>query len=235
MVPSKYLWGDFSGRLSRQGRYLIPVDGLDMLSRDSATTVGATTMKRQEREELERQLGEVVPIAYGSWKEDTPVLRFRLRAIQRWRSGARGRDAGKGVRHLFPYVWPVGDRQRKEVDSAHQVSPVVATGSWRLFLYNCGPEVVRDVRVALDHVDLDYSPSILTGKFAEIHWQRIESIRAQCLSTDPGDRASRHLLRVDFVVNKGLRQAHVEGELVLHSLQGWTHFDGRDGRAREIE
>src|SRR5579871_797073 len=115
MVPSKYLWGDFSGRLSRQGRYLIPVDGLDMLSRDSATTVGATTMKRQEREELERrvqelerrdpkasasaierQLGEVVPIAYGSWKEDTPVLRSRLRAIQRWRSGARGRDAGRG-------------------------------------------------------------------------------------------------------------------------------------------
>jgi hypothetical protein len=211
-------------------------------------------MKRQERVELERRVQELErqdpkaaasaiekelerlsPIAYGNWKEETPVLRSRLRAIQRWRSGARGRDAGRGSRHLFPYVWPIGDRQRKEVDSAHQVSPVVASGSWRLFLYNCGPEVVRDVRIYLDHVDLDYSPSILTGRFAEVHWQRIDSIRAQCLSTDERDHESRHLLRVDFVVNKGLRQAHIEGELVLHSLQGWTAFAGRDGRGREIE
>jgi hypothetical protein len=211
-------------------------------------------MKRQEREELERRVQELerhdpkaaastlerelerqAPVAYGNWKEETPVLRSRLRAVQRWRSGARGRDAGKGNRHLFPYVWPIGDRQRKDVDSAHQVSPVVASGSWRLFLYNCGPEVVRDVRILLDQVDLDYTPSILTGRFAEVHWQRIDSIRAQCLSTDDRDHESRHLLRVDFVVNKGLRQAHIEGELVLHSLQGWTEFAGRDGRGREIE
>jgi hypothetical protein len=211
-------------------------------------------MKRREREELERRVQELerkdpkaaasalekeleqqAPLAYGSWKEETPVLRSRLRSVQRWRSGTRGRDAGKGIRHLFPYVWPIGDRQRKDVDSAHQVSPVVATGSWRIFLYNCGPEVVRDVRIYLDQVDLDYAPSILTGRFAEVHWQRIDAIRDRCLSTDEADQASRHLLRVDFVVNKGLRQAHVEGELILHSLQGWTQFDGRDGRAREIE
>ena len=223
------------------------------MSRDGATTVGATAVKRQEKEELERQVQALEredtkssarfverelerrsPLAYGAWKEDTPVLRSRLRAIQRWRSGARGRDSGKGPRHLFPYVWPVGDRQRREVDSTYLVSPVVSTGSWRIFLYNCGPEVVRDVRIFLDHVELDYAPSILTSHFAEIHWQRIEAIKARCLGDD-GANLSKHLLRVDFVVNKGTRLAHIEGELTLHSLQGWVQFGARDGRGRELE
>lgn len=210
-------------------------------------------MKRQEREALEqavqqleredpkatassieKELERRVPIAYGSWTEETPLVRSRLRAVQRWRSGARGRDAGKGARHLFPYVWPIGDRQRKELEPEHQVSPVVASGSWRIFLYNCGPEVVRDVRILLDRLPLDYDPSILTGRFAEVHWQRIDAIRAQCLSDD-GGQLSRHLLRVEFVIARGTRQAYIEGELALHSLQGWVRFEGRDGRAREIE
>jgi hypothetical protein len=210
-------------------------------------------MKRQEREELERQVQALeradtkaaartierelerrAPLAYGAWKEETPVLRSRLRAIQRWRSGARGRDAGKGPRHLFPYVWPVGDRQRREVDSTHQVSPVVAAGTWRLFLYNCGPEVVRDVRIFLDHTELDYAPSILTSHFAEIHWQRIDAIKSRCLAED-GASVSKHRLRVDFVINKGTRLAHIEGELSLHSMQGWVQFAAQDGRGRELE
>lgn len=222
-------------------------------SLDIATTVGLLTMKRQEKDELERQVQALerddpkakasaiehelerrAPLAYGAWKDETPVLRSRLRAIQRWRSGARGRDAGKGPRHLFPYVWPVGDRQRKDIEPSHQVSPVVASGSWRVFLYNCGPEVVRDVRVRLDQIELDYAPSILTGHFAEIHWQRIDAIKSRCLSDDGGHH-SQHLLRVEFVVNKGTRQAHIEGELTLHTLQGWVHFEGRDGRGRELE
>jgi hypothetical protein len=223
------------------------------VSRDTATTVGVLRVKRQEREELERlvqslerqnpksvasefekELGRRSPIAYGSWVESTPELRSRLRAIQRWRSGARGRDAGKGPRHLFPYVWPVGDRQRQEVDPAHQASSVVAAGSWKVFLYNCGPEVVRDVRVYLDQSELDYAPSILTGRFAEVHWQRIDAIKAQCLADD-GARRSKHLLRVEFVINKGTRQARIEGDLTLDAQQGWVHFQGRDGRGRELE
>ena len=210
-------------------------------------------MKRQEREALEqavqqleredpkapssaleKELARRQPIAYGAWVEETKNLRSRLRAVQRWRSGARGRDAGKGAQHLFPYVWPIGDRQRKELEPVHTVSPVVASGSWRVFLYNCGPEVVRDVRILLDRTPLDYSPSILTGRFAEVHWQRVDAIRAQCLSED-GGHLSKHLLRVEFVINRGTRQAFIEGELTLHSLQGWVQFDGRDGRAREIE
>ncbi len=210
-------------------------------------------MKRQEREGLEQAVQQIerekprwrasqvekelearLPVAYGAWAEETPRLRSRLRAVQRWRSGARGRDAGRGVRQLFPYVWPIGDRQRKEMEPEHQVSPVLATGSWRLFLYNCGPEVVRDVRVSLDRTPLDYAPSILTGRFQEVHWQRIDAIRAQCLSED-GARSSTHLFRVDFVVSRGTRQAFLEGELTLHNLQGWIHFAGRDGRGRELE
>ena len=210
-------------------------------------------MKRQEREaleqavqqleredprasaaSLEKELQRRVAVAYGSWVEETPVLRSRLRAVQRWRSGARGRDAGKGLRHLFPYVWPIGDRQRKELEPEHQVSPVVASGSWRVFLYNCGPEVVRDVRIMLDGSPLDYTPSILTGRFAEVHWQRIEAIRAQFLTDDRG-HLSQHPFRVEFVINRGTRQAYIEGELTLDSLQGWVRFEGRDGRAREIE
>lgn len=184
--------------------------------------------------EFERELELQAPVAYGNWREETPEARSRLRAIQRWRSGQRGADPGKSPRHLFPYVWPVGDRQRREVDSSHQVSPLVAAGSWRVFLYNCGPEVVRDVRVLLDERELDYSPSILTGKFSEIHWQRLTGIRS-LLGDGQETPETPHHLRVDFVVNRGLRQAHIEGELTLHASQGWVRFEGRDGRGREIE
>ena len=210
-------------------------------------------MKRQERQELEeavqtlerrtpkasaaeleRELSEYAPVAYGSWKEETPLLRSRLRAVQRWRSGSKGPNAGRGARHLFPYLWPVGDRQRKEVDGGHQTSTVVSNGSWRLFLYNCGPEVVRDVRIFLDRHPVDYAPSVLTGRFQEIHWQRIEPIKGSLLA-DSGPRETPHALRVEFVINKGTRQAEVEGELTLDLSQGWVHFASRDGRGREIE
>jgi hypothetical protein len=218
-----------------------------------ATTVGVLRLKRQERQELEeavqaaerrspkstaaeleRELERVAPLAYGAWKEETPVLRSRLRAVQRWRNGSRGRDAGRGAVHLFPYVWPVGDRQRQEVDAAHQVSPAVAAGSWRVFLYNCGPEVVRDVRVFLDRTAIDYAPSVLTGRFQEVHWQRIDAIKSELL-TDEGQRVSTHELRVEFVINRGTRHAEILGQLTLHAQQGWIHFQGRDGRGREIE
>src|SRR5580658_3876537 len=125
-------------------------------------------MRRQSREELERivqaierrnpgwtarqlegSMGETAPVAYGEWLAETPNGRSRLRAIQRWRTGARGRDAGKGEVHLFPYVWPVGDRQRQELDPNWTTSTRNLTGSWRLFLYNCAPEVLRDVRIYL--------------------------------------------------------------------------------------
>ncbi|HYK94183.1 MAG TPA: hypothetical protein VEY07_09140 [Thermoplasmata archaeon] len=187
-----------------------------------------------EARRIERELESRVPVAYGAWRQDTPVLRSRLRQVQRWRTGARGRDAGRWSVHLFPYLWPVGERQRKEVDPTFSPSPVVASGSWRIFLYNCGPEVVRDVRVAVDGTPLDYSPSILTGRFSEIHWQRRESLRSNALLASEGD-ASNHELTVEFVIAKGTREARLAGTLLLDPVQGWVHFSGRDGRAREIE
>jgi len=183
--------------------------------------------------QLEGELATIVPTAYSAWKEETPIRRSRLRAIQRWRTGARGRDAGKTSAHLFPYLWPVGERQRKEVDPTFDPSPVVAAGSWRLFLYNCGPEIVRDVRVALDGAAVDYAPSIVTGRFTEVHWQRLDRVKAMALSGDGG--LARFELRVDFVIARGTRQSRLVGELVLHPQQGWVHFGGRDGRAREVE
>lgn len=210
-------------------------------------------MSRQERRELERhvlgierdhpkwsaaeielELSRRVPVAYGNWKDETPVSRSRLRAVQRWRVGSKGRDAGQGPRHLFPYLWPIGERQRKEIEPTWTVSPVVASGSWRIFLYNCSPEVVRDVRVRLDRIDLDYAPSILDGRCAEIHWQRIDAIKSVCLA-EAGPHQTQHLLEVDFVISRGTRQAGVEGELTLDSMQGWTFFGSRDGRRRDLE
>ncbi|MCI4336101.1 MAG: hypothetical protein L3K17_02755 [Thermoplasmata archaeon] len=218
-----------------------------------ATTVAPLTMQRQEREQLEHEVQQLerarpgasaadlesevrsrAPVAYESWKAETPNLRSRLRAVQRWRRGARGRDAGKGAVHLFPYLWPIGERQRREVDPGFTPSPMVASGSWRIFLYNCGPEVVRDVRVFLDKTALDYSPSILTGHFTEIHWQRQESIKAATMLSD-GPDPSRHELRVEFVIARGTRQSELVGALTLHPQQGWMFFAGKDGRAREVE
>lgn len=184
--------------------------------------------------QVESELAARLPVVHGAWAEETPVLRSRLRQVQRWRTGSRGRAASHGVHHLFPYLWPMGERQRREVDPGFTPSPVVASGSWRVFLYNCGPEVVRDVRVFLDRAALDYAPSILTGRFSEVHWQRREEIRTtSLLAMDP--EPSRHALRVEFVIARGTRQAVLEGELLLHPQQGWIHFEGRDGRAREIE
>ena len=210
-------------------------------------------MTRQDRQELEHQvqriershpdwtasrvekeLESLAPVAYGTWRADTPLARSRLRQVQRWRGGSRGRDAGRGPVHLFPYLWPVGERQRKEVDPAFTPSPVVAAGSWRIFLYNCGPEVVRDVRVFVDGQPLDYAPSIVTGRFSEIHWQREQRVRATALRLESAE-PSRHDLRVEFVIARGTREARLVGELLLDPQQGWVHFDGQDGRSREIE
>ena len=189
---------------------------------------------KQSAAEMEAELAERSPVAYGTWREETPKLRSRLRAIQRWRSGARGRGAGTGARHLFPYLWPVGERQRREIEPTFAASPLVASGSWRLFLYNCSPEVVRDVRVRINGAELDYAPSIGVSRFAEIHWQRNEDVKAASFATD-GAAESRHRLEVQFVIARGTREARIQGELVLDPRQGWTFFDSRDGRRRELE
>jgi hypothetical protein len=37
------------------------------------------------------------------------------------------------------------------------------------------------------------------------------------------------------VIARGTRIAELTGELLLDPTQGWVHFRGADGRAREIE
>ncbi len=189
---------------------------------------------KQSAAEIERAIAEESPVLYGEWRAETEQLRSRLRAVQRWRIGARGRDAGRGTVHLFPYVWPVGDRQRQELDPAWSVPNRLVTGSWRLFLYNCAPEVVRDARIRLDGEEIDYAPSILVGRFAEIHWQRVEGLRSATL-LEGSEGASQHGLEAEFVIARGTRQARIAGELSLEPGQGWTFFASRDGRRREIE
>ncbi len=183
---------------------------------------------------LESALEELSPVLAGEWRSETPNARSRLRAIQRWRVGSRGREAGKGPVHLFPYVWPIGDRQRQELDPAWSVSSRPANGSWRLFLYNCAPEVVRDVRIRMDDTEIDYAPSILVGRFAEIHWQRVDGIRGETMR-ESGSPPTVHRLEAEFVIAKGTRQARISGELTLDPGQGWEFFASRDGRRREIE
>ncbi|HKV89763.1 MAG TPA: hypothetical protein VJQ43_01025 [Thermoplasmata archaeon] len=182
---------------------------------------------------VEKELAVRSPVAYGEWREETPTLRSRLRAIQRWRSGGKGRTGGT-VAHLFPYLWPVGERQRHEVEPEFRASPVLVTGSWRIFLYNCSAEVVRDVRLFLDGSEVDYAPSILIGRFVEVHWQRVEAIRAACLRAESSER-SEHRLQAEFVIANGTKVARVAGRLTLDTQQGWAHFASEDGRNRELE
>ncbi|HXQ94643.1 MAG TPA: hypothetical protein VN864_05705 [Thermoplasmata archaeon] len=183
---------------------------------------------------VEKELGVRSPVAYGEWAEETPNLRSRLRAVQRWRSGSRGRGGLSGHGQLFPYVWPVGERQRKEVEPEFAASPVLATGSWRVFLYNCSPEVVRDVRVLLDDSEIDYAPSVMVGRFVEVHWQKVEAIKA-AFQMQVGSPVSQHRLQAEFVIARGTKAARVLGQLTLDTNQGWVHFASQDGRQRELE
>jgi hypothetical protein len=174
------------------------------------------------------------PVAYGEWHEDTRAEGSRLRSIQRWR-GTQGKElAARQAQALFPFLWPLGERQRHELEPTYAPSSRLANGSWRLFLYNCGPEVLRELHVALDGQKVGYSPFLVTGKFTELHWQRVGSAKAAAMGTDSGI-ASPHELDVKFVVAKGTKTAKLAGTLVLHPGQGWVEFDAGDGRKKEIE
>lgn len=183
--------------------------------------------------EIEAQLEALLPVAYGSWAEDTPIEDSRLRAIQRWRGANRWTTGAAVSRTEFPYVWPYGERQRQEVDSAYTPSRVPVLGSWRLFLYNCSPEVVRDVKIRLDGEPAGYSPAILAGKFCEIQWQRIDAIRSITLSGGAAG-PSQHTLLAEFVVARGTKEVHFQGSLWLDPVQGWRVFQGNEDRSTEL-
>jgi hypothetical protein len=135
------------------------------------------------------------------------------------------------ARILFPYVWPLGEQQRHELEPSYTPVSRLTTGSWRLFLYNCGPEVLREIHTIVDRAKVGYSPFLAMGKFAEVSWQRVPEIKVSTLARDP----SRHELSVRFVIARGTREARLDGVLHLDPEQGWTGFDAGDGRSKEIE
>lgn len=183
--------------------------------------------------EIERELAEVAAVAYGDWRESTPEELSRLRAVQRWRGAGARSLAAQQAKVLFPYVWPLGERQRHELEPSFAPSTRVASGSWRVFLYNCSPETLREMHVVLDGTPVGYSPFLSMGKFTELHWQRDAAAKAATMGYDTAP--SRHDLLVRFVIAKGTREARLAGTLLLEGAQGWVAFDGGDGRTKEIE
>lgn len=182
--------------------------------------------------ELEAEMRVRSPVGYGNWSDETPNESSRLRAIQRWR-GSVGRGlAVKQAAVLYPYLWPVGERQRHELEPAYSPASRLTTGSWRLFLYNCSPEILREVHVVLDRTDVGYSPFLAVGRFAEVRWQRVGEIKVAAMHEGA---VSRHEFRARFVIAKGTKEAHLGGTLSMDGRQGWTEFDAGDGRQREIE
>lgn len=183
---------------------------------------------------MAEELASRAGVAYGNWLDDTPEEDSRIRAIQRWRGSSKWSPTGPIARLSFPHLWPVGERQRQEVDASYQPSQRVSVGSWRVFLYNCGPDVVRDVKVLLDEILVTYSPSIVSGRFTELQWQKIDAIRRECLTVDDHPFFD-HRLNVQFVLAKGTHEARLEGVLRLDPVQGWRSFASGEGRSREIE
>lgn len=183
---------------------------------------------------VEKELESLAPVAYGNWKDGTPNPLARLRQVQRWRRGSKARPASASLQPLFPYLWPMGEQQRQGMEPEFKARPSVSRGSHRLFLYNCSPEAVRDVRVRVAGQELSYEPAVPPGKFAEVHWIRSDAIRQAALSAAPA-QLLRHRLLVEFVVARGTKRARLEGELTLDPGQGWVSFTSRDGRQKEIE
>jgi hypothetical protein len=218
-----------------------------------ATRVAVQRMPRQEKAELERRVQDlerqhpewsarliehelegVAPVAFGDWKDATPNRLARIRQVQRWRRGARGKLGSDVAQPLFPFLWPMGELQRQGMEPGFTARSTVAQGTHRLFLFNCSVEPVRDVRVKIGGRELSYDPVILPGKFAEVHWLRSDAVRQSALEATAG-RSVRHRMLVDFVVAKGTRRARLEGDLTLDPSQGWVSFTSRDGRQKELE
>lgn len=183
---------------------------------------------------IETELELLAPLAYGNWKEDAPVLRTRHRQVQRWRTGEKG-TARKGTMRLpFQYLWPVGEKQRHQLDSEFRARATNLRASHRIFLHNCSTETLREVRVQLDGKDVAYEPSLEAGKLTEIHWVRNQDIRSAALVAAPHQLIS-HELRAEFAFAKGMRQARLEGALTMDSSDGWLSFVSERGPSKEIE
>lgn len=184
--------------------------------------------------QIERELEALAPVAYGNWRDATPSILARLRQVQRWRRGSPRNRKPLSRDLLFRYIWPVGEKQRHSVDSAFQPRPTQLRATHRLFLRNCGPETLREVRARIDGRDMMYEPSIDGGKFGEIRWFADARLMDLLVGALPNqERLLR--LEVDFAIQRGRKRAQLRGELTLHASDGWVRFASLDGGSKELE
>lgn len=184
--------------------------------------------------QIETELELLAPVAYGGWKDDTPVLRARHRQVQRWRTGDRGAPHPPASRLPYQYLWPVGEQQRKVIEPGFAARPTRLHASHRVFLHNCSEETLREVRVELGGREVAYEPALAPGKCMEVHWVRNDAIRAatfRCTGHEP----IRHVLAAEFAYSRGTRRACLEGELTMDATDGWTAFASRGGPSKEVE
>ena len=184
--------------------------------------------------QVEGELAQRAPVAYGNWKEDTPNVRARLRQIQRWRTGFRGGGQSSRTRLSYAFVWPMGERQRQVLEPSYPARATSPKASRRIFLYNCSGEIVRELRAKLGDVEVAYEPAVKSGAFAELHWTRNPTVRDGLLgATD--HQLLHHPLQVEFAVSDGRKRASLKGILSLDATDGWTAFRSSDRTEKEIE
>jgi hypothetical protein len=219
----------------------------------SATNVANQAMTRGDRAELERlvltlerqhpewsardiehELAQRAPVSYGNWKDDTGVLSARLRQVQRWRTGARGRSRAARADLSYTYLWPIGVKQRKRAEPGFAAPSSRTRASHRLFLTNCSTETIRELRARITGQEVAYDPAVPPGGFSELHWTRNESIRKELLAA-ADHQTLRYALEVDFAVANGRKRAALKGELSMDSTDGWTLFATSGSTTKEIE
>ncbi|MCI4365050.1 MAG: hypothetical protein L3K10_03175 [Thermoplasmata archaeon] len=183
--------------------------------------------------QVERELEALAPVVYGHWKDETPSLEARLRQVQRWRKGFRSPPRPRAS-PLYRHIWPVGERQRQELDPQYIARPTRLKASHRVFLRNCSPDSVQELRARLAGEEVAYEPSLLPGHFVEVDWSRHEELLRWLLESS--DHATRRCkLSVEFATDRGTRSGRFDGELDLDSTDGWQAFVASDGSRKEIE
>jgi hypothetical protein len=183
---------------------------------------------------MEAELEQLSPVAYGGWKDGTPILRARHRQVKRWRTGASVAGRKAPARLPFQLVWPIGERQRQSIDPTFSARSTRLRASQRLFLHNCSEETVRELRVRLGGEEVAYEPALEPHAVTEIHWVRNPAVRAAAFVAEPG-QSLRHRLIAEFAVAKGMKRGQLVGELSMHASDGWTSFSSEDGTSKEVE
>jgi hypothetical protein len=182
---------------------------------------------------VERELEALAPVVYGHWKDETPSLEARLRQVQRWRKGFRSPPRPRAP-SLYRHIWPVGERQRQELDPKYVARPTRLRASHRIFLRNCSSDPIQELRARLAGREVAYEPSLLPGQFVEVDWSRLEELLKWLLES--GEHAMRSCkLSVEFATNRGTRTGRFDGELELDSTDGWRTFVASDGSGKEIQ